>query len=175
MSAFATNEEIITSHNAKGLSYKLGHNAFSDLTWEQFRAKHMSEIFTNKVPKNVKRVHLTGLSGKAPAASVDWVSAGAVTPVKNQQQCGSCWAFSTTGSMEGAYQINTGNLVSFSVHRAPPAPRARAPRPAHANRPTRTAPDGTHPPPPPPPRVAQEENLVQCDHNGDQGCSGGLM
>jgi len=134
MSAFATNEEIITSHNAKGLSYKLGHNAFSDLTWEQFRAKHMSEIFTNKVPKNVKRVHLTGLSGKAPAASVDWVSAGAVTPVKNQQQCGSCWAFSTTGSMEGAYQINTGNLVSFS-----------------------------------------EENLVQCDHNGDQGCSGGLM
>jgi len=133
MSAFASNEEIIEKHNAQGLSYKLGHNEFSDLTWEQFKATHMSELFTNKAPKNMNRVHLTGL-GPKPADSVDWVSKGAVTPVKNQQRCGSCWAFSTTGSIEGAYQIATGKLQSFS-----------------------------------------EEDLVQCDHNGDQGCQGGLM
>jgi len=133
MAAFAANDEIINTHNAKGLSYTLGHNEFSDLTWDQFRSTHMSELFTNKAPKNMNRVHLKGI-GQPVADAVDWVTKGAVTPVKNQQQCGSCWAFSTTGSMEGAYQIATGKLQSFS-----------------------------------------EEDLVQCDHNGDQGCSGGLM
>jgi len=133
LKAFESNTQIIREHNAKNLSYTLGHNAFSDLTWEQFKALHMSELFLNRNPKNARRVHITQ-PGYKLADSKDWVADGAVTPVKNQASCGSCWAFSTTGSVEGAYFVASGNLVSLS-----------------------------------------EQQLVSCDHNGDQGCNGGLM
>jgi len=132
LNAFAANDAIINDVNSKNLSYWLGHNSFSDMTWEDFQRTHMGELYLNSPPKNMVRKHLD--LGDKVADAVDWVEAGAVTPVKNQQRCGSCWAFSTTGSVEGAFQIANKQLISLS-----------------------------------------EEDLVQCDHNGDNGCKGGLM
>ena len=115
--AWAANDKIIQETNAKDLSYKLGHNEYSHMTSEEFASKYTMKMPKSYVRKSNDKVDWTLTDpGRLAAApdSVDWVEKGAVTPVKNQKQCGSCWAFSTTGSVEGAFQIAGNPLTSFS-------------------------------------------------------------
>jgi len=109
---FKQNMDKITLANRQQHSYTLGMNAMGDMTLEEFRStklglKPISRPFARS--KNA-----AAQSAKAAPTSVDWRSKGAVTPIKDQGQCGSCWAFSTTGSVEGAYQIANDNLISLS-------------------------------------------------------------
>merc|ERR1719223_1137946 len=111
------NDKFIAETNAASLSYTVGHNEFSDMAWEDFREVYTGYKDSAKYLRRTKNVNTALLDADAQAAapaSVDWTTKNAVTPVKNQGQCGSCWAFSTTGSTEGAYAIASGKLVSLS-------------------------------------------------------------
>jgi len=111
---FKANVDVIQAVNNKNLSYTLGVNQFADLNADEFAAQYTGLKKPEKIWGDLPYLGRDTYSGKALATSVDWTTKGAVTPVKNQGQCGSCWAFSTTGSLEGAWEIATGNLVSFS-------------------------------------------------------------
>lgn len=111
MEKWIDNDNYIKEINSQNLPFKLGHNQFSGMNRTEFveTIKENSE-FGKRVSKlNYKYIPEDNLPDH-----VDWVKAGAVTPVKDQGTCGSCWTFSTTGALEGAYFIKTGNLVSFS-------------------------------------------------------------
>jgi len=109
---FANNDDLIEEHNAKGLSYTLGHNQFSHLSFAEWKAQ-MNFGF-QQTNATAEFVHNAPADLSAVPASIDWTAKGAVTPVKDQGQCGSCWSFSATGALEGAYQIKYGQLMSFS-------------------------------------------------------------
>ncbi|XP_076889331.1 vignain-like [Bidens hawaiensis] len=112
---FKYNVNHINRVNQMNKPYKLKLNDFADMTNHEFRAGFDSKILHFRMLKGERRptpfVH-----GKTtnPPPSVDWRTNGAVTPIKNQGRCGSCWAFSTIVGVEGINKIKTNNLVSLS-------------------------------------------------------------
>jgi len=113
---WTTNDKFIDIINSRNLTYSLGHNQFSGMDEYDFQKyiMHNNYLF-NREPRTDFFYNMpTEQLNQSLPAMVDWVKAGAVTPVKDQGQCGSCWSFSTTGALEGAYKIKNGDLVSFS-------------------------------------------------------------
>ena len=138
----------VVAENQSTATY--GVNEFSDLTPEEFRAKHLGYRYPNYLLGNVTPdgdiLHPYALS--APLLNTanlenqtdkDWRNEGAVTPVKDQGNCGSCWAFAAVGSIEGADYISNQKPNNKSV------------------------------------RNFSEQYLVDCSRGSNQGCNGGHM
>jgi len=115
---YADNVQYMDAHNAKfaagQVTFDMGVNEFSHMSHEEFKSYSVGPKMParNNESNVVALPTLVKLTGTDD--SVDWRTKGAVTPVKNQGQCGSCWSFSTTGSTEGRVQIATGKLTSLS-------------------------------------------------------------
>jgi cathepsin L len=113
---WAKNLAKIAKHNAEAdqgvHTYRLGMNHFGDWSHEEF-LNYLGYNKTRNMQKTAGHKFLKPSNFEVPS-SVDWRKQGYVTPVKDQGQCGSCWAFSAIASLEGQHFKSSGKLVSLS-------------------------------------------------------------
>jgi hypothetical protein len=104
---FLENFAKMNSHNSNEFrTYDMGLNQFTAMTTEEFAQTYLGTVV--EASNNIESVD------DLKVGDVDWTTQGAVTPVKNQGNCGSCWAFSATGGLEGLSKLKDGALESFS-------------------------------------------------------------
>ncbi|KAK8799490.1 hypothetical protein WA158_006039 [Blastocystis sp. Blastoise] len=112
LKVFSLNMRDIEYHNSKQLSWKEGANQFTDLTPDEFQAKFCGCLDRShylNMKKTIPYVYKGTL-----ASTIDWRQQGAVSPVKDQGDCGSCWSFSVTGAVESAYYQKKNEMIEFS-------------------------------------------------------------
>jgi len=110
---FAEKDAYIKEHNANPghLTYTVGHNHMSD--WAQWEYEQLLTYMPQ--PQNTYEKFSSAKKASTNADPVDWRDEGVVSPIQDQGQCGSCWAFSTIGSLESAHALVEGNsLEKFS-------------------------------------------------------------
>jgi cathepsin L len=105
---FLKNKRLVEQHNKAGKGFTVKLNHLSDMKPEEYQ-----QLLAYKGKSKAGATFLSPSNVQLPA-EVDWRKKGYVTPVKDQGQCGSCWAFSATGSLEGQHFKKTGKLVSLS-------------------------------------------------------------
>lgn len=117
-SVYTQNLVKIAKHNLENYSWSLDVNQFADLTSKEFATNYIrgGYVAPNATAYRKRSYNWTLLYGNKTTlpASVDWTTQGAVTPVKDQGECGSCWAFSATGSMEATWFLTNGTLIALS-------------------------------------------------------------
>ncbi|CAL4994362.1 unnamed protein product [Urochloa decumbens] len=113
---FMANALFVDSSNAAGgKKYHLAINGFADMTHDEFMARYTGYKSAPAAGKKMPGFQYSNVTMSQPLlAEVDWRTKGAVTGVKNQEDCGCCWAFSAVAAIEGIHKIKTGQLVSLS-------------------------------------------------------------
>ena len=110
---FKDNLSKILEHNSNNTrTFDMAVNKFTDLTADEFRTTMVGGYKTSTIGSTTCEPFVP--TGKSVPESVDWRTLGVVTQVKDQGQCGSCWSFSATGALEGAWAVSSGKLVSLS-------------------------------------------------------------
>jgi len=113
---FQQNIRTIYAHNSiQSQNFTMGMNQFTDLTPQEFKEKYISGL-KSKLGNSVENYGCKMFKSTKTSvlSEIDWVKTGVVTSVKDQGQCGSCWAFSSTGAIESAWAIKTGKLLDLS-------------------------------------------------------------
>jgi C1A family cysteine protease len=109
---FHSNLRNIILHNLDHTqNFTMGINQFTDLTPQEFKDQYVSGLKSEVGSYGCKSF---SSSASGAPSSIDWRNKGAVTSVKDQGQCGSCWTFSSTGAVEGAWAIAKGQLIDLS-------------------------------------------------------------